>query len=196
MSARGPTCRRFVANIGRFTELHRPPLPRSTTGHSGLDRRRRVVLGPAAHGCALLGETLLIAYLGTLLGAVGAFVLCFLAAANLAPQRAGCASSRAASSSSAAPCPEIVFALIFVVAFGLGPMPGVLAIAIHTAGRARQAVRRGGREHRHEAGRGRHRDRRDPGSQTMRFARPAAGRSRTSSATRCCASRSMCAAPR
>jgi phosphonate transport system permease protein len=27
-----------------------------------------------------------------------------------------------------------VFALIFVVAFGLGPLPGVLAIAIHTTG--------------------------------------------------------------
>ena len=30
--------------------------------------------------------------------------------------------------------PELVFALIFVVAFGLGPLPGVLAIAIHTMG--------------------------------------------------------------
>ena len=30
--------------------------------------------------------------------------------------------------------PDIVFALIFVIAFGLGPMAGVLAIAIHTAG--------------------------------------------------------------
>ena len=30
--------------------------------------------------------------------------------------------------------PEIVFALIFVLAFGLGPLPGVLAIAIHTTG--------------------------------------------------------------
>ena len=30
--------------------------------------------------------------------------------------------------------PEIVFALIFVIAFGLGPLPGVLAIAIHTMG--------------------------------------------------------------
>ena len=30
--------------------------------------------------------------------------------------------------------PEIVFALIFVFAFGLGPLPGVLAIAIHTLG--------------------------------------------------------------
>ena len=30
--------------------------------------------------------------------------------------------------------PDIVFALIFVVAFGLGPLPGVLALAIHSAG--------------------------------------------------------------
>jgi phosphonate transport system permease protein len=30
--------------------------------------------------------------------------------------------------------PDIVFALIFVIAFGLGPMAGVLAIAIHTIG--------------------------------------------------------------
>ncbi len=30
--------------------------------------------------------------------------------------------------------PELVFALIFVVAFGLGPLPGVLALAIHSTG--------------------------------------------------------------
>ena len=30
--------------------------------------------------------------------------------------------------------PDIVFALIFVVAFGLGPLPGVLAITLHTSG--------------------------------------------------------------
>jgi phosphonate transport system permease protein len=30
--------------------------------------------------------------------------------------------------------PDIVFALIFVAAFGLGALPGVLAIAIHTTG--------------------------------------------------------------
>ena len=30
--------------------------------------------------------------------------------------------------------PDIVFALLFVAAFGLGPLPGVLAIAIHTFG--------------------------------------------------------------
>jgi phosphonate transport system permease protein len=30
--------------------------------------------------------------------------------------------------------PEIVFALVFVIAFGLGPLAGVLAIAIHSLG--------------------------------------------------------------
>ena len=44
----------------------------------------------------LLGETLLIAYVGTLLGAVGAFALNFLAADNTSP-RHGCASPCAAS---------------------------------------------------------------------------------------------------
>ena len=30
--------------------------------------------------------------------------------------------------------PMLVFALLFVIAFGLGPMAGVLAVAIHTLG--------------------------------------------------------------
>ena len=34
----------------------------------------------------LLGETLLMAYVGTALGAIGAFFLCFLAAANVSPR--------------------------------------------------------------------------------------------------------------
>lgn len=80
-----------------------------------------------------LGETLLIAYVGTVLGTLGGFFLCFYAAANL-----GRASwLRFAVKRFLEFCrtvPEIVFALIFVVAFGLGPIPGVLAIAIHTAG--------------------------------------------------------------
>lgn len=81
----------------------------------------------------LLVDTLLIAYLGTLLGAIGAFVLCFCSTANLEKRRW----VRVASRRFLEFCrtvPEIVFALLFVVAFGLGPMPGVLAIAIHTVG--------------------------------------------------------------
>lgn len=81
----------------------------------------------------LLWQTILIAYVGTLLGAVGGFLLCFVAAGNLG--RAGWL--RFVTRRYLEFCrtvPEIVFALIFVIAFGLGPLPGVLAIAIHTTG--------------------------------------------------------------
>lgn len=82
---------------------------------------------------ALLGETLLISYVGTLVGAVLAFGLNFLAAENTAPSVA----LRFAVKRFMEFCrtvPDIVFALIFVIAFGLGPMAGVLAIAIHCIG--------------------------------------------------------------
>ncbi|PZU91317.1 MAG: phosphonate ABC transporter, permease protein PhnE [Chelatococcus sp.] len=81
----------------------------------------------------LLWQTLLIAYVGTVLGAAGGFVLCFVAAANLGRSKW----ARFAARRFLEFCrtvPEIVFALIFVIAFGLGPLPGVLAIAIHTMG--------------------------------------------------------------
>jgi phosphonate transport system permease protein len=81
----------------------------------------------------LLGETLLIAYLGTLFGALGGFGLSFLASANLAPAPwARLAARRAAEFCRTVP--DMVFALLFVVAFGIGPMAGVLALSLHTAG--------------------------------------------------------------
>jgi phosphonate transport system permease protein len=81
----------------------------------------------------MLGETLLISYVGTLIGAVLAFCLNFLAAENTSPApwlrhvvRRLLEFARTV--------PGIVFALIFIMAFGLGPMAGVLAIAIHSTG--------------------------------------------------------------
>ena len=81
----------------------------------------------------MLGETILISYVGTLTGAVIAFVLNFFAAQNTSPSpwlrfvvRRLLEFARTV--------PGIVFALIFVIAFGLGPMAGVLAIALHSAG--------------------------------------------------------------
>jgi phosphonate transport system permease protein len=82
---------------------------------------------------ALLGDTLLIAYLGTILGGIAAFFLCFLASANLNPNAWTRGLVRRFLEFFRT-VPELVFALIFVVAFGLGPLPGVLALAIHTAG--------------------------------------------------------------
>ena len=81
----------------------------------------------------LLGETILISYVGTLSGAVLAFALNFLAAENTAPAPW----LRVAVKRLMEFCrtvPDIVFALIFVIAFGLGPMAGVLAITIHSIG--------------------------------------------------------------
>ncbi|OKO74586.1 phosphonate ABC transporter permease [Bradyrhizobium sp. NAS80.1] len=81
----------------------------------------------------MLGETLLISYVGTLVGATFAFALNFFAAENTSPApwlrfvvRRLLEFARTV--------PGIVFALVFVIAFGLGPMAGVLAIAIHSTG--------------------------------------------------------------
>lgn len=81
----------------------------------------------------MLGETLLISYVGTLTGAVLAFVLNFLAAENTSPAPWLRFTVRRLLEF-ARTVPGIVFALIFVIAFGLGPMAGVLAIAIHSTG--------------------------------------------------------------
>ena len=81
----------------------------------------------------LLGETILISYVGTLSGAVLGFALNFLAAENTSPGPW----TRFVVKRTMEFCrtvPDIVFALIFVIAFGLGPMAGVLAIALHSIG--------------------------------------------------------------
>lgn len=81
----------------------------------------------------LLGDTILLAFMGTLLGTIGAMILCFPGSRNLVKSywiyflcRRTMEVARAV--------PELVYAMIFVFSFGLGPFPGVLAIAIHTAG--------------------------------------------------------------
>jgi len=82
---------------------------------------------------ALLGETILISYVGTAAGAILAFVLNFLAAENTSPAPWLRFSVRRLMEFCRT-VPDIVFALVFVIAFGLGPMAGVLAIMIHSVG--------------------------------------------------------------
>ncbi len=80
-----------------------------------------------------LGQTLLIAYVGTMTGAVLGLVGGVLASRNITPSRTlRFAAIRVLEFDRTVP--DIVFALIFVVAFGLGPLAGVLAITLHTAG--------------------------------------------------------------
>ncbi|MET0369435.1 MAG: phosphonate ABC transporter, permease protein PhnE [Methylobacterium sp.] len=121
----------LAANIDKFTAYLGQILPVLRPAHLGEDVAEWYWGLPK--WLKLLGETLLMAYLGTLLGAVGGFVLCFVAAGNLVRS----AALRFAAKRYLEICrtvPEIVFALIFVIAFGLGPMVGVLALAIHTTG--------------------------------------------------------------
>lgn len=80
-----------------------------------------------------LGETLSMAFLGTLLGTLFAFPLAFLGAKNInrifwfrMSVRRGYDVVRAVET--------LILALIFIRAFGLGPLAGILAIAVSEIG--------------------------------------------------------------
>jgi phosphonate transport system permease protein len=81
----------------------------------------------------LLADTVIIAFVGTLLGVVGACLLCFHGSSAMARGRASYQAVRRALDV-ARTVPELVYALMFVYAFGLGPLAGVLAIAVHSVG--------------------------------------------------------------
>jgi phosphonate transport system permease protein len=78
-------------------------------------------------------ETIYIAIWGTLLGIVVALPLGLLAARNISPHWTMYAAARFVLNTLRG-VNELVFALIFVSAVGLGPFPGVLALALHNAG--------------------------------------------------------------
>lgn len=82
---------------------------------------------------ALIWETILMAITATLLGTAVAFVLSFPAANNLAPNSWVYWLSRRFLEICRG-IPEILLALVFVFAIGIGPLAGVMAIAIHSAG--------------------------------------------------------------
>ena len=81
----------------------------------------------------LLWETILMAITATILGTAVAFLLSFPAAINLAPNSWVYWISRRFLEICRG-IPEILLALVFVFAIGIGPLAGVLAIAIHSAG--------------------------------------------------------------
>lgn len=77
--------------------------------------------------------TLQIAIVGTFLGLLFALPLSFLGAWNIAPARWVYNSTRGILNFFRS-VPEIVFGLLLVPTFGLGPFPAVLAIALHNIG--------------------------------------------------------------
>jgi len=82
---------------------------------------------------SLLWETFNMALCATMLGAAGAFLLSFPASRNLAPNLLTYHITRRVMEFCRG-VPEILYALIFVYAFGVGPLAGILAIAVHTVG--------------------------------------------------------------
>ena len=106
----------------------------------GRDENGRAVAGSITYWytdfwdyMTLIGETILMAITATLIGTAFAFVLSFPAAANLAPNSAIYWVSRRFLELCRG-VPEILLALVFVFAIGIGPLAGVMAIAIHSAG--------------------------------------------------------------
>lgn len=81
---------------------------------------------------AKLLESIYVAWIGTMIGAIFSFPAGFAAAANIAP-RWLVAPTRAALSGIRA-FPELILAIIFIVPFGLGPFTGALAIGLHSIG--------------------------------------------------------------
>jgi phosphonate transport system permease protein len=78
-------------------------------------------------------ETFDIAIFGTLAGVCMALPLAVLAASNVTPSRALYYLSRGIIGFTRA-VPDLVWALFFVTAVGLGPFPGGLALAVHSIG--------------------------------------------------------------
>lgn len=122
---------KFAANAWRFPKYIVETMPTLRLSSLGADLSEW--FWGIRHWLKLLWQTVLIAYAGTIMGAIGGFLLCFVAAANLGKSSWARLIARRFLEFSRT-VPEIVFALIFVIAFGLGPLPGVLAIALHTMG--------------------------------------------------------------
>ncbi|MCR8546948.1 phosphonate ABC transporter, permease protein PhnE [Salipiger sp. P9] len=81
----------------------------------------------------LLVETILIAFMATTLGVIGGFILSFPASRNLAPNRWVLWICRRYLEI-ARTVPELVWALIFVFCFSVGPLAGVMAVGLHATG--------------------------------------------------------------
>jgi phosphonate transport system permease protein len=78
-------------------------------------------------------QTVDIALFGTMVGVVLALPLAVLAASNITPSRFAYYAARGIIGFTRA-VPDLVWALLFVTAVGLGPFPGGLALGVHSIG--------------------------------------------------------------
>ena len=121
----------LLGGLPRTTEFLSKLIPPIGMATFGADFREWYWDGAKWMGSLL--STLLMAYLATVLGtAIGGF-LSFFAARNLAQHYAIYWITRRVLEI-ARTVPDIVWALLFIIAFGIGPLAGILAITVHTIG--------------------------------------------------------------
>lgn len=89
--------------------------------------------GYLIHVCKKMGQSLEIALWGTIIAVVVSIPLAYSSARNYTPNRVGYHLSRGTVSFLRA-IPELISALFLVLAFGFGPIAGVLALGLHCAG--------------------------------------------------------------
>lgn len=86
-----------------------------------------------AKSFTLMVESLQIAWVGTVIGALFSFPIAFLAASNMAPAPVTFAARQLLNSIRAVP--EIILAIaVMLPIFGLGPLAGALALGVHSIG--------------------------------------------------------------
>ncbi|WP_222844514.1 phosphonate ABC transporter, permease protein PhnE [Saccharomonospora sp. CUA-673] len=98
-----------------------------------LERMLPPVVDDPGRTVDLVVETLLMALLGTVLATAMSIPLAFLAARNTSPHPAVMAAARGVITFCRA-VPDLVFAVVFVRAMGIGVLAGVLALALHSIG--------------------------------------------------------------
>lgn len=141
--------RREVSRIEGFDPDRLPPFAHIETAATRvselnpetLRREERTVrtawlvepFGYLFHVAAKMLETLEIALWGSVIAVLIGLPLALLGARNVTPHPALRTGSRAASAFLRA-VPELIAALFLVIAFGFGPIAGVLALGLHSAG--------------------------------------------------------------
>ncbi|SLN23385.1 Phosphate-import permease protein PhnE [Falsiruegeria litorea R37] len=120
-------------NAGSFVDGWRRILDYPTEVLSEAWEKVALLPGHLAHFMPALIETLNIAAASTLIGAVLGTFLSLLATRGMAPWPALIPIFRRISDICRA-IPEIVIALVLIFVLGGGPVPAMIAIAIHTAG--------------------------------------------------------------
>jgi phosphonate transport system permease protein len=125
----------WLAHVAR-EEVREVKVNRQTLQPETVVEVREVLVQPAGYLARVVEkmlETLEIALWGTILAVVLSAPLALWGARNYTPHRLVYTAARATVSFLRA-IPEMISALFLVLAFGFGPIPGILALGLHAAG--------------------------------------------------------------